>query len=154
MTYLWIFLLCIISPPLAFAEPGAVLCGLGGKLAWFPTAVAIAGGQTVGFLIFYVFGDALIARFSWLQKKMDQVDFAALGNSRLWIIGGSGLFGFPPAIALCLAGPLFEKRIWFFMGSLFGGRTIRFCILVAIPSAFVSIFDPGLVPEWVRSVFS
>ena len=88
-----------------------------------------------------------------LKRKLDEFDFTRFERSKVVLTGLSGLLGMPPASVLAAAGNVFEPSSVRLLAVLFSGRVIRFAVLGAIPATFVSVFNPDLVPEWVKSLF-
>jgi len=153
MDYLILGLASIVSPFMAFAEPLAVYFGLTGALMWGPAAVSIAVGQTVGFTIMYFFGSQLRARVGWLRRKFEVFDFSRLGRGRTAMTASAGGLGLPPALILSLAGPMYDPRAGVFLGTILVMRIVRFGLLAGLPAAFGSVFEPEMMPEWVRGLF-
>lgn len=153
MEYLILGLASVVSPFMAFAEPLAVYFGLTGALLWWPAAITIAAGQTVGFMLLYLFGAQLRARIGWLRRRFEVFDFSRLGHGRTAITASSGALGMPPAIILAVAGPMYDPRGALFLGTIFVTRVARFSVLAGLPAAFGSFFDPAMMPEWIRGIF-
>ena len=153
MTYFILYLVSIISPLLAIAEPLVILSAMSGRSHWFTMAVVVALGQCTGFAILYFFGEQVLARLKGLKRKLDDFDFTRFERSKVTLTALSGIFGMPPASILAAAGNIFEPSSIRFLGVLFSGRLIRFGVLGAIPSTFVTIFKPELIPDWVNNLF-
>jgi membrane protein YqaA with SNARE-associated domain len=151
--YIVLYLVSIISPLLALAEPLVVLSAMSGRSPWVLMVIIVAAGQCTGFGLLYFFGDQIMARLSGLKRKLEAFDFHRFERSKITLTALSGIFGIPPATVLSAAGPVFESRWIRFFGILFAGRLIRFGVLALIPATFVSVFNPELLPEWVRNLF-
>ena len=153
LTYLLIFLVSIISPILALAEPMCILAALANPRGWVWIALAIAAGQTTGFGFLYFFGDVILGWMPKLKKKLDDFDLSRFRKSNFVLTSCAGMFGLPPATLLAAAGPVFEARAVVFLGVLFAARFIRFLVIAGLPATFVQIFDPDLLPSWVQNLF-
>ena len=153
MNYIVLYLVSIVSPLLALAEPLVVLSAMSARSPWMLTVVVVAAGQCTGFGLLYFFGDQIMARLQGLKRKLEAFDFHRFERGKISLTVLSGIFGIPPATVLATAGPVFEHRWMRFLGILFAGRLIRFGVLAIIPATFVSVFNPELLPEWVRNLF-
>ncbi len=153
LTYLFIFLVSIISPVLALAEPLCILAALAKPEAWIWIALVIAAGQTTGFGLLYFFGDVILGWMPKLKKKLDGFDLSRFRKSNFVLTGCAGMFGLPPATLLAAAGPVFEARAAVFLGVLFVARVIRFLVIAGLPATFVKVFNPELLPSWVQNLF-
>ena len=150
MMYLALYLVSIVSPFLAIAEPIVVLSAMSGQSQWLFMAVIVALGQCTSFGLLYFFGERILVRLKGLQRKLEEFDFSRLERSQVSLTALGGIFGIPPASVLAAAGPVFEPRWFRFLGVLFAGRVVRFSILGLIPTTFVSLFNPDFLPAWVR----
>ena len=153
MSYLILYLVSIVSPLLAIAEPLVVLSAMTGRSNWIVMAVIVALGQCTGFAVLYFFGEQVLTRLKGLKRRLDEFDFTRFERSKVTLTALSGLFGMPPATVLAAAGNIFEPSSLRFLGVLFSGRLVRFGVLGAIPTTFVSIFNPELIPDWVKTLF-
>ena len=153
MTYFVLYLVSIVSPFLAIAEPLVILSAMSGRTHWLAMAVVVALGQCTGFAILYFFGEQVLTRLKGLKRKLDEFDFTRFERSKVTLTLLSGLLGMPPASILAAAGNIFEPSSFRFLGVLFTGRLIRFGVLGAIPATFVTIFNPELIPDWVKNLF-
>ena len=153
MTYLLLYLVSIISPFLALAEPMCLLATLANPDAWIFIAFIVAAGQTTGFGLLYFFGDVILGWMPKLKRKLDEFDLSRFQRSNFAITSLAGLLGLPPATLLSAAGPVFESRALVFLGVLFTARFIRFLVLAALPATFVEIFNPDFLPLWVQDLF-
>ena len=153
MTYVYIYLVCIVSPLLALAEPIALLAGLSSQFHWPFIVIAVTSGQVTCFIILYQFGNQLKARIPWLKRKLDGVDLSKFERAKPKITALAGLFGMPPATVLALAGPVYQPKFVQFITILAVARLIRFIPIAAAPSLFLEYFDPQMLPEWVRNIF-
>ena len=140
LTYLYIYLVCIVSPLLGLAEPIALLAGLSSQLYWPLVVVAVTGGQMTCFFVMYQFSSQLRARIPWLQRKLDSIDLSKFDRTKPKITALAGLLGFPPATALALAGPVYQPKFFQFMAILAAARVIRFIPIAAAPSIFLEYF--------------
>lgn len=153
MTYLLLFVVSIVSPLLAFAEPMCVLATLSNPNQWLLIAVLIAAGQTTGFGILYFFGDVILGWLPKLKTKLDDFDLSRFRRSNFAITALAGTLGLPPATVLATAGPVFEPRAMVFLGVLFAARLVRFLVVAGLPKTFVEIFNPEFLPSWVQNLF-
>ena len=153
MTYLILFLVSIVSPVLALAEPLCLLSALSSPDAWPLIAFVVAAGQTTGFALLYFFGDGLLKFMPRLKAKFDTFDLESYTMGTRSIVACAALFGLPPATLLAAAGRLIESRVLIFLGILFLGRLVRFSVVSSVPTAFSGIFDPTTLPSWVQGLF-
>ena len=153
MTYLLLYVLSIVSPVLALAEPLCLLSALSSPNAWFLIAFVVAAGQTTGFALLYFFGDRLLRWMPKLRAKLDAFDITQYKLGAHSIIGCAALFGLPPATLLAGAGRVLESRVVIFLGILFVGRLMRFSVVSSLPHVFSSIFNPQQLPAWVHGLF-
>ena len=152
--YLLIFVVSIVSPVLALAEPLTILCTLSSELHWIPIAISVALGQTTGFALLYLFGDRILNVLPSLKRRLDQLDLSRYEKTKDKITLAGALFGMPPMTVLAAAGPVYEPKAIRFLGVAFGGRLLRFLVIAGAPALFMSVFDPELLPEWTREMFS
>ena len=154
MTYLVLYLIGIVSPLLAIGEALAVFCGLSQEnLSWWGVGLALALGQTTGFLLLYLFGDVFLARFDWVKRKLGGFDSNKYQGIKWKVTLSAAIFGLPPLNVLAAAGPLYEARRLLFVTLVLLGRVPRFLILAGAPAYFAAHFDPDLLPLWVRELF-
>ena len=153
MTYFILYLLSIISPVLALAEPLCLLSALSSPQAWFLIALIVATGQTTGFALLYFFGDRILQWLPKLRAKLDAFDISQHKLGAHSMIVCAALFGLPPATFLAAAGRVIESRVVIFLGILFVGRLVRFSVLSSLPHLFSGIFNPEQLPTWVQGLF-
>ena len=151
VTYFILYLVSIISPLLAIAEPLVILSAMSGRRIYSPWlwSLPLANVRALQSSIFR----QVLARLKGLKRKLDDSDFTRFERSKVTLTALSGIFGMPPASILAAAGNIFEPSSIRFLGVLFSGRLIRFGVLGAIPSTFVTIFKPELIPDWVNNLF-
>jgi membrane protein YqaA with SNARE-associated domain len=153
MTYLVLYLLSIVSPVLALAEPLCLLSAASSPDAWFSIAVVVAAGQTTGFTLLYFFGDRLLKWMPKVRSKLEAFDISDYKLGAHSIIVCGAIFGLPPATLLAAAGRVLESRVLLFLGILFTGRLLRFCVVSSVPHLFGHIFSPDKLPQWVQGLF-
>ena len=153
VTYVYIYLVCIISPLLGLAEPITLLAASSSDLNWLLIVIAVSGGQLTCFFILYQFGAQLRDRIPWLQRKLEKVDLTKYESAKPKITTLAGLFGLPPATALALAGPIYQPRRAQFILILAVTRFVRFLPIAAAPAVFMEYFDPSILPDWARNLF-
>ena len=154
MIYLVLYLIGIVSPLLAIGEALAVFCGLSqAHLSWWGVGLALALGQTTGFLLLHLFGDVFLARFEWVKRKLGGFDSTKYQGIKWKVTLSAAIFGLPPLNVLAAAGPLYEARRLLFVTLVLLGRVLRFLILAGAPAYFAAHFDPTLLPLWVRELF-
>ena len=153
MTYLYLYFICIVSPVLGLAEPLALLAAVSGKLSAPLIIFTVTAGQLTCFLVFYQFGTQLRQRIKWLQRKLDEIDLSKYERAKPKITSAAGLFGLPPATALALAGTVYQPKRGQFLLILGIARSIRFSVVVGLPTVFLQHFDIELLPEWAKNLF-
>ncbi len=153
MTYLILYLLSIVSPVLALAEPLCLLSALSSPEAWFLIALVVAAGQTTGFALLYFFGERLLRWMPKTRSKIEAFDITAYKLGARSMIGCAAIFGLPPATLLAIVGRLIESRVILFLGVLFAGRLLRFSVVSSLPHVFSSWFNPDHLPTWVHGLF-
>ena len=153
MTYLYLYFICIVSPVLGLAEPLALLAAVSGKLSAPLIIVTVTAGQLTCFFVFYQFGAQLRQRIQWLQRKLDEIDLSKYERAKPKITSAAGLFGLPPATALALAGTVYQPKRGPFLLILGIARSVRFSVVVGLPTVFLQHFDIELLPEWAKNLF-
>ena len=153
MTYLILYLVSIVSPVLALAEPLCLLSALSSPDAWFLIALVVAAGQTTGFALLYFFGERLLKWMPKVRRKLEAFDISDYTLGAHSIIACGAVFGLPPATLLATAGRVLESRVMIFLGILFTGRLLRFCVVSSVPHLFSKIFSPDKLPQWVQGLF-
>ena len=111
MTYLVLYLLSIVSPVLALAEPLCLLSAASSPDAWFSIAVVVAAGQTTGFTLLYFFGDRLLKWMPKVRSKLEAFDISDYKLGAHSIIVCGAIFGLPPATLLAAAGRIGLKMV-------------------------------------------
>jgi membrane protein YqaA with SNARE-associated domain len=152
-----VYLACVVSPLLGFAEPLVVLLSISGKLSVFSIATLVAAGQCTAFAAFHAFGDQLLAYFPRIRAALDkhQLGHAVKDGRKRWVvILLAGVFGMPPATIVAAAGPMVDPVRTRLVALLFLGRVLRFAVIALVPGAFSSIIrtDAELIPLWVRNL--
>ena len=151
-----VYLACVVSPLLGFAEPLVVLLSISGKLSVFSIATLVAAGQCTAFAAFHAFGDQLLAYFPRIRAALDKFQLGAVkdGRKRWVVILLAGVFGMPPATIVAAAGPMVDPVRTRLVALLFLGRVLRFAVIALVPGAFSSIIrtDAELIPLWVRNL--
>jgi membrane protein YqaA with SNARE-associated domain len=153
MSYLLLYLVSIVSPVLALAEPLCLLSALSSPDAWLLIALVVAAGQTTGFALLYFFGDRLLKWMPKVRTKLESFDISDYKLGAHSIIVCGAIFGLPPATLLATAGRVLESRVMCFLGILFTGRLLRFCVVSSLPHLFSGIFRPEQLPQWVQGLF-
>jgi hypothetical protein len=106
----------------------------GGELAWHPLAVGLTAalGQNLNYIFLYKGGDALIHRWKWLGRKVENTRerFSKQMNSGyLWLTAVAALFGIPPVVAMVALASGFNKSLKSILLITYPVRVIRFTIL-------------------------
>jgi membrane protein YqaA with SNARE-associated domain len=148
-----VYLVCIVSPLLGFAEPLVVLLSISGRLSVFSIATAVAAGQCTAFLVLHSFGDQLLSYLPRMRAALDKHQLGRVDGRKRWLVTvAAGVFGLPPATIIAAAGPLFDPVAWRVVALLFLGRLLRFAVIALVPASFSSVFRPELIPLWVRDM--
>lgn len=147
-----IYVVCIASPLIGFAEPLVIIIGAAGKLNPLVAAVAVAAGQCTCWGGIYLCGERLVACLPTLRRKVDALQLSEEGSRKTVATCLSGLVGLPPATALAAAGQLFDPYPSRLLLLLFLGRLVRFLAMGMLPSIFSSLFSVEAVPSWVSEL--
>ena len=153
MEYALLTLLATISPFFGVAEPLAVLCGLTGSVSWFWVGLSLGLGQTFCFIVLCRLGDETLARFPWLEKKTQKIDFERFRKNASVYITSAAMLGLPPVTVLAASSRVLIPSLVQFLGITFVGRVIRFWLLAGLPAIFGQWFQPESLPDFIRVFF-
>lgn len=136
MEVLGLFGICLVGTlvPLVSPEASAVLYGK--ELGWPPLAVGVvsAAGQSVVYLVMYVAGERVLAKWKKLAAVVDRtrLRYHTHMRRRFGLVSFlAATVGLPPAIAMAALAPGFGISLHLVLSILFVGRVLRFGLLAA-----------------------
>ncbi len=117
-----------------------------GSLGYHPLLIGLlaALGQCVMYVILYHGGSRLVARWSWLARKVEALRMRyerRLTTGYLSVSSVAAVTGVPPLVALMTLGSAFGARFWHLWPLALAGRTIRFTVLAAVGEELVAAWS-------------
>ena len=145
MLYLWTLLWCIPSPYLFIinAEGWVVFHAINSELNPWLLGITAALGQTVGYIIAYLFAEKLMRRWERLRKRVDGFDVNRFDRSAVLTLIGASTISVPPFIVTAAVAGLVKYNLPRFIVISILGRILRFCLLAYFPfllDKYCSIF--------------
>jgi membrane protein YqaA with SNARE-associated domain len=150
LSYVLVALAVIPSPILMFinSEAIAVVFGLRGAP---PLAIAgaLAVGQTIGFSLIFLFGEALCERSTRLQERLERFDVERFKARTPPLIALASVFGLPPLNLSCVVASATGASLLPLLPLIISGRFMRYWLVASIPAYFAHYVDVTWLPAWL-----
>lgn len=136
MEMLGLFGICIVGTLLPLVSPEASAVLYGKELGWPPLAVGVVGaaGQCVVYLVLYVAGERLLAKWKKLGAMVERtrLRYHTHLRRRFGLVSLlAATIGLPPAVSVAALAPGLGISLHLVLSILFAGRVFRLGVLAA-----------------------